>query len=186
MILVYLRTILKRLAALFTRSTFPMLALAIISLILLGTTVYSLSEGWSWLDALYATIITITTVGYGDLSPQTTSGRIFAVVFTLGAIGIGGYALTEMTAVVIERQATRKERRLGNRRMKAIKELHDHIIVCGVDHVGMHVAKEYQRTNTPFVIVESDEAVLKTRPAFHARRILPAQDYRQLVGFRGA
>ena len=177
MLWVTLLSLLKKLRSTLTHSYLILLSFFIVALIFLGTVVYSLSEGWSWLDSLYVTIITITTVGYGDLTPQTTIGRMFAIVFTLGAIGIGGYALTEMAALVFERQSTRRERLLRRRRMDAIKALHDHIIVCGVDSVGMHVAKEYQRTNQPFIIIEPDEATLKQTLLFlheeyHQRRIV--------------
>lgn len=59
-------------------------------LVAIGTLVYAQLEHWTLLDALYATVITITTVGYGDLSPHRATGRVFAIFFTLVAIGLAG------------------------------------------------------------------------------------------------
>ena len=130
-------------------------------LLLSGTLVYSWLEGWSLLDSLYATVITMTTVGYGDLSPQTRYGRIFAIFFTLVAIGIGGYALSVLASFVIEKQATRLERVLRKRKMERIDALTNHMIICGADFVGARIAREYKLTGIPFLLIEPDEAVLR-------------------------
>ncbi len=130
-------------------------------LILSGTFVYSWLEGWTLLDSLYATIITITTVGYGDLSPQSSQGRIFAIFFTLIAIGIGGYAISVLAAFVIEKQATKLERILRKRKMERIDALTGHMIICGADFVGLRIAREYQLTQIPFILIEADEEQLR-------------------------
>lgn len=132
-----------------------------ILLILLGTAVYARLEGWTIAEALYVTIITITTVGYGDLSPQTPAGRTFAIFFTLIAIGLAGYALSTVAAVIFDGQQAKIERKRLERRMKKIADLTDHIIVCGGDILGTRAAKEFARRNQTFVIIEADEAKLK-------------------------
>jgi voltage-gated potassium channel len=129
--------------------------------ILTGTLVYSWIEGWSLLDSLYATVITVTTVGYGDVSPRTPLGRLFAVFFTLLAVGVAGYAISVLAASVIERQSTKVERTLRKRNMNRIEALKGHIIICGTDFVGSRIAMEYSRRRTPFVLVEANEALLR-------------------------
>jgi len=57
-------------------------------ILLLGTITYHYLEGWSWLDSLYFSIITLTTIGYGDFSPQTTPGKLFTILYILIGIGI--------------------------------------------------------------------------------------------------
>lgn len=144
-----------------TRNEIFIVVWAALLLILTGTVVYAILEGWTLLDALYATIITITTVGYGDLSPQTPSGRVFAIFFTMIAIGIGGYAISVLAAYAIEKQATKLERILRKRKMERINALNGHMIICGTDFVGVRVALEYMQTETPFILVEADEERLK-------------------------
>lgn len=57
-------------------------------LLLLGTLFYRVVEGWGWVDALYFTVITLTTVGYGDFSPATTLGKLFTIVYLLLGLGL--------------------------------------------------------------------------------------------------
>ncbi len=133
----------------------------ILILALVGTLGYSWFEGWPWYDAFYATIITITTVGYGDFSPQTFGGRMFAVFFSLTAIGLAGYAISTLAAVVIEYEKTRVERTIQERRMKRIADLKGHIIVCGGNVLAHRITNEFYRRQTPFIFIEQDEETLK-------------------------
>ncbi|MDJ0753593.1 MAG: NAD-binding protein [Ardenticatenaceae bacterium] len=130
-------------------------------LIAVGTVVYAILEDWTLFDSLYATIITITTVGYGDLSPQTRSGRIFAIFFTLVAIGLAGYAISSAAAVLFESQQRNREKRIFEKRMNQIAQLSNHIIVCGGGIIGNRAAGEFKRRGFPFVIIEPHEANLK-------------------------
>lgn len=59
-----------------------------IFVIILGTISYRFLEGWSWIDALYFSIITLTTIGYGDFSPQTTYGKLFTILYIILGIGV--------------------------------------------------------------------------------------------------
>ena len=130
-------------------------------LVAIGTIAYSLLEGWTILDALYATIITMTTVGYGDLSPQTPGGRLFAIFFTLAAIGLASYAISALAAYVIEQQFAKRERKLQERRMKEIQALTDHVIICGGSIIGHRTANEFRKRGTPFILIEPDEETLR-------------------------
>ena len=61
-------------------------------IVALGTTFYRFVEGWRWVDALYFTVVTLTTVGYGDLTPQTDAGKLFTIFYILVGLGIlGGF-----------------------------------------------------------------------------------------------
>ena len=143
------------------RSSLLPLLVPFLLLISVGTIVYSILEDWTFFDSLYATIITITTVGYGDLSPQTQSGRIFAIFFTLVAIGLAGYAISSATAVIFETQQEKNKKRKYERRMNQISQLSNHIIICGGGILGNRAASEFKRRQFPFVMIEQDEAKLK-------------------------
>lgn len=67
---------------------FRFLALLTITFIVVGTSFYHLVEGWRWLDSVYFCVMTLSTVGYGDFSPQTDSGKIFTIFYVLIGIGI--------------------------------------------------------------------------------------------------
>lgn len=135
--------------------------LPLVFLTLLGTGAYVVLEGWEPLDALYATIITVTTVGYGDLTPVTPAGRLFSIFFTLSAIGLASYAISSLAATVIEKQARKSKRRIRRRRMQQIADLKDHYIICGATVVGHRVGAELMRRGRRFVMLEENEERLR-------------------------
>lgn len=156
-------------------STLLPVLIPLLLLTLLGTTAYVILEGWHPLDALYATIITITTVGYGDLTPVTPAGRLFSIFFTLSAIGMASYAISSLAAGVIEKQARKSKQRIRRRRMEQIEALTEHLIICGGTVVGHRVGSELMRRGEPFVLIEADEAQLRyalywMNPEYVARR----------------
>ncbi|MCA9966614.1 MAG: NAD-binding protein [Anaerolineales bacterium] len=143
------------------KSGIAFLLVPILGLLAVGTLAYRWLEGWTVLEALYATVITITTVGYGDFTPQTVGGRIFAIFFTIAAIGLAGYSISALAAVVIEFEATKRQRLMEERRMTKIAALKDHTIICGSTTVGHRVANEFYRRKRPFILLEPNEAQLK-------------------------
>ena len=128
--------------------------LALLAAVLFGTIGFHFIEGWPVADSLYVTVQTLTTVGYGDVTPHTGTGRFFAVAVML--IGAGGVALAVSTIVqsVVQSElvATFGQRRLSRRMSK----LHDHYIICGSGRVGSHLVRDMLRTNVPFVVIEKD------------------------------
>ena len=87
-----------------------LLSLAI-TVVILGTVVFHLLEKWSWIDSLYFTVITLATVGYGDLTPTTPVGKLFAVIFVISGVGIFLAFLNK----VMERRVERRGKRLDTR-----------------------------------------------------------------------
>jgi voltage-gated potassium channel len=144
-----------------SQSSLFLALMLIIVLLLVGTVGYMVSEGWGLLEALYVTVITITTVGYGDVTPETFGGRIFAIGFTLLAIGGAGYAISTLAAVVFENQRTRKERLMQQNRMNRITQLKDHVIVCGSNVLAHRASNEFFKRDQPFIFIEKDEETLK-------------------------
>lgn len=119
-----------------------------------GTVGYHLLEGWSFLDALYMTMITMTTVGYGETHPLTPAGRVFTMVLLITSIGIAGYAISTLGSFIIEGEFRRVVQ--GRRMDKQIAALKDHVVLCGAGHTGAYITAELYKSRTPFVIIEQD------------------------------
>jgi voltage-gated potassium channel len=123
-----------------------------------GTLGYKLIEGWSLFDALYMTVITVGTVGYGETHPLSTAGRAFTMVLILGGIGLFTYAFSTISAVIIEGDLSEAFRR---RRMeKKIKGLAGHYVVCGAGHTGGVICAELKKTGREFVVVDREQAAI--------------------------
>jgi voltage-gated potassium channel len=136
-----------------------MVALGLIAaLAVTGTLGYALIEGWGVLDALYMTVITMGTVGYGETRPLSDTGRLFTIGLIVMSIGIAGYSISTLAAFIVEGEFFRliQERRMDQR----IAKLKDHLILCGGGRTGRYIAEEFYRTKTPFVLIELDPEVL--------------------------
>jgi voltage-gated potassium channel len=119
-----------------------------------GTAGYVLIEGWSAFDALYMTVITVASVGYGETHPLSTAGRAFTMGLIVVGLGAAAYGLSTITAFWVEGNLSHLwEKRKMERR---INELRDHIVVCGSGETGRHIARELAQARTAFVMVEVD------------------------------
>ncbi len=145
---------------------FALAGLYFITVFLVGSLGYSIIEGWRWIDSLYMSVTTVTSVGFMELYPLSPAGRTFtmALIF-LGITGLGiWWALT--TALIVELDLGGVLRR--RRRMRSIEGLSDHHIVCGLGRMGRVVVAEMLEAKHPFVVIEQDPAriamVRDTRP----------------------
>ncbi|MCB0210319.1 MAG: potassium channel protein [Anaerolineae bacterium] len=127
--------------------------------LLIGTLGYHRLEGWPLMDGLYMTVITMTTIGYGEIGPLSQIGRIFTIFLGLASVGIGGYAISTIAAFMMEGDFQRLFE--GTRMDKQIAQLHDHIILCGIGRVGMQIAAELYRSQTAFVVVDQNHEELE-------------------------
>jgi voltage-gated potassium channel len=124
----------------------------LVGLLVFGTLGYVIIEGWNYFDALYMTVITLVTVGYGETHPLSTSGRIFTMILSMGGVGAALYVLTGMVQATLEGEFGLFRRR----RMEArIKNLTDHFILCGYGRVGESIANTLKEQKTGFVIIEN-------------------------------
>jgi voltage-gated potassium channel len=132
---------------------------ALVLIIAFGTVGFMIIEDMKFLDAVYMTIITLSTVGYGEVVPLHPSGRVLAIVVIIFGVVIGAYVATTVGQLVLEGQF----REVFERRKmkKKIAELKDHYILAGFGRVGQQVAREFARRKAPFVVLEKDPAALK-------------------------
>jgi len=136
------------------RSNLRLGVIAVMGAIVIGTLVFSWLEGWSPLESLYVTIQTVTTVGYGDLTPRTLAGRIFATAFMLVSVGIVLYALTSTVQSIVHSEVLET---LGQRRQsRKMSKLRNHFIICGAGRVGFHLLRNLIGSDQTFVVIERD------------------------------
>lgn len=133
-------------------------ALAFLCTLVVGTAGYMLIEGWSFSDAFYMVAMTVTTVGFGEVHPLSTQGRIL----TIGLIGAGvmlvWYTMSLLVATIVESSFRQRweKRRMDQR----IRRMAGHIIVCGYGRVGRQAVDELRRDRQAVVIVETSQAAL--------------------------
>jgi len=129
----------------------------VLTMVLLGTLGYMAIEGWSFIDALYMTAITMSTIGYGEVRSLSPVGR----VYTIGLIAIGvltaSFAITVVVELFTSRQFLNQLRTY--RRQKALKEINNHTIICGFGRLGRNVARELHTRNLPLIVIDVDEKV---------------------------
>ena len=134
-----------------------LVAIAGIALLTVGGTVgYMAIEHMSALDALYMTVITISTVGYEEVQPLDEGGRIFTMGLIVIGVGTAFYLFAAVTQFVIEGQLREMVGRVAMKRR--IEQLEDHIVICGYGRMGRVVAGEVTRSGGQAVVIERDPA----------------------------
>ena len=160
------------------RLTAGFAALAVV--VLGGTAGYWLiGDGrWSWFDCLYMTIITLTTVGYGETLPgmdQVPHARAFTIAQLVFGTGVLVYFASTITAFIVEGDLKNLLR--VQRLRKRIKRMKDHVIVCGTGSTGQHIVAELIAAQTPVVAIDTSELVLREIADEH-----PGADFSYVVG----
>ena len=103
-------------------------------LLVIGTVGYHVIEGWSLFEGLYMTVITLATIGYGEVRVLSYEGRIFTMVLIMVGVILVGYLISNLTKALIENEIAAA---LGRRKLyKDISQLDDHFILCGAGRVG--------------------------------------------------
>lgn len=141
----YLSPIFKRIAS---------AILLLIILITIGTLSFMLLEGFSFWDAIYMTVITISTVGFREVQPLSVTGRIITMLLIIFGVGLLFYTLGTAIEYFFSDvfQSQIKQRRVASK----MSRLKNHYIVCGYGRVGKVVCKELKKLSQAFVVIESD------------------------------
>lgn len=128
-------------------------------LVVVGTLGFHLLEGMSLLESVYLTVISLTTIGYGDIVPKTPAGRIFTMFLVISGVFTLFYAATALIRVVVGGELTEH---LGKQQMeRALAQRKDHIIVCGYGRMGRLACAEFSREKTPFVVIDKDAEAMR-------------------------
>ncbi len=136
-----------------------LIAFVILLLIISGGTIgYMAIEDFDFLDALYMTIITVSTVGYGEVASLSTSGRLFTILLIISGLGTFAYAITIVSSYFVELQMNFLLS--GNSRRNKRKKMKDHVIVCGFGRNGRQTVSELHAHNHKFVIVDSNHDLI--------------------------
>jgi voltage-gated potassium channel len=120
---------------------------------IVGTLWYSLVEQWHWLDAVYMTVITLTTVGYGETHPLGDRGHIFTIALILAGVITIGYIVNRFTEALIEGYFV--EGRRLRQQQKLVESLTEHFIICGFGRIGRQIAAEFAVEGTAFVVIDA-------------------------------
>lgn len=120
-----------------------------------GTIGYVIIEGWDVLDAFYMTVITLSTVGYGEVHQVSFTGRLFTILLVFLGVGFTLYVISALVQFVLEGQIRKI---LGRRRLdKKIEKLRDHYIVCGYGRIGRVLCKTLMGNNMKVVVIEKNQ-----------------------------
>jgi voltage-gated potassium channel Kch len=128
---------------------------SVVLVVFVGTIGYMGIENWSFNEALYMTIITITTVGFGEPKPLSEIGKIFTVFLIFIGLGTAATFATVFTRGVVENQF--KSYFGGNKLRRQIEKMENHYIICGFGNVGRTIAETFKVNKIPFVVVDEDE-----------------------------
>ena len=126
----------------------------LVVILFIGSVGYMLIEGWDFLDSLYMTVITITTVGFGEVREVTVLGRVFTIFIIFFGIGIIAYILGMVAQAMVELQVRSI---IGRRKLgKKMRSMKNHYIICGYGRIGKIIARELAANKMPLVVIEND------------------------------
>jgi voltage-gated potassium channel len=127
-------------------------------LVVIGAVGYRVLEGWRWLDCFFMAVTTLATVGYGEVHPLSSAGRIFSMVYILGGVFTIGWAASEVIRAVVSGELNTA---LGRQRLeKKLSRMRDHVLVCGYGRMGRLVCQELSHLGLPFVVIDRDAEAL--------------------------
>jgi voltage-gated potassium channel len=128
---------------------------------ILGISGFILIEGMHWIDALYMTIITVSTVGFGEVQDLSHSGKIFTIFLIVSSLTTYAYALSILSSFVFEHQLNYFIR---GYRKKSLKKMQNHVIVCGLGRNGKQAIRDLQSYGKSFIAIDKDASALKDFP----------------------
>ncbi len=124
-----------------------------------GTVGYHLIEGWPLNECLYMTVITVSTVGFGEVHPLSHNGQMFTILLIFFGVTAAALSLTAIFEYFVLRGLNNLFGR--NKMDKQIEKLNQHIIICGYGRTGEYIARDLQKMKKSFVVIENDPERVK-------------------------
>ena len=150
-----------------SRLTLLLLCSLLLIIIAGGTIGYRILENYSWLDSLYMTFITVSTVGMGELQPLSPQGRILTIILIIFGVGIVAFAVTRIVDELMRRQISRA---LGRRNMeKVISAIKNHTIICGFGRMGETLYRQLEQRGKKVVVIEQKAECVQRKKWPHLR-----------------
>jgi len=131
----------------------------ILLIIVISTVGFHIIEGWPFLDCFYMTIITIFTVGFGEVRELSPSGQIFTIFVILGGVGTAIFAFTKLAEITFEGGINKFLRR--KRMERKLRNLKDHYIICGHGRIGRIVRERLEEEKLSYVVVDNKREKLE-------------------------
>jgi len=113
----------------------------------------------SWIDAVYMTVITVTTVGFAEVVPLDENARLFTVFLIIISVFVFAYAISVITEYILSRSTLRNI--IQRKTLKKIRRMENHIIICGFGRNGRQASEKLKAHNQEFVIIEKDRSVIE-------------------------
>lgn len=132
--------------------------LLVVATVIMGTAGYMVIEKWDMIDALYMTVITLSTVGYGEVHPVSEFGKVYTMFLVFFGVGFALFVAGAVVQFMVEGQlrAVLGRKRLDNK----INRLKGHYIICGYGRIGRVLCKKLSRKPLGLVIIEKDPAMV--------------------------
>ncbi len=118
---------------------------------------YFLGDGWTLLESFYMMIITITTVGYGEVKPLSPEGRLFTIFFIILGLSTAAVLATQLAGEFIENNF--KALFGASKMKKKIGKLQNHYIICGFGDIGSSISASLKKADIPFVVIENSDKI---------------------------
>jgi len=115
-------------------------------------------EHYNFLDAVYMTVITITTIGYSEIHNMSNAGRLFNIILIISSFSTFTYALARLTQYIASGEMTFYFK--NQKMVKAIQLLNNHVIICGFGRNGQQAAKTLKAHNVPFVVIDQVDSLI--------------------------
>lgn len=125
----------------------------LLAVVIVGVSGYMLVERWSFLDAIYMVVTTLFTIGFQEVHPLSSAGRILTIIISISGVGTALYIAGQVMEIIVEGEILgyRKRKKMDKR----IMEMQGHYIICGFGRVGHQVAADFSAANIPYVVIDS-------------------------------